>query len=153
MTNEEEGKDEGPSQHEQNMRLMQEKFGGIIQADKAKLAANPPDQNPHSRAYNATCSFTKNKTLTKEEERRSVQGYHADKSKKLQQLKPMDELKELARKNLITGGGFPQAKVDDLFSAGVTMKPELVQAFLDMQKACVKFRLSEDADFEHVGES
>jgi len=26
----------------------------------------------------------------------------------------MDELKELARKNLITGGGFPQAKVDDL---------------------------------------
>lgn len=126
MKNEEEDKEEGPSDHERNMRHMQEKFGGIIKADKQKLAENPPDQNPHSRAYNATCSFTKNKTLTKDEERRSVQGYHADKSKKLQQLKAMDELKELARKNLITGGGFPQAKVDDLFSAGVTMKPELV---------------------------
>lgn len=126
MKNEEEEKEEGPSQHEQNMAIMQQKFGGLIKADKQKITENPPDQNPHSRAYSATCSFTKNKTLTKDEERRSVQGYHADKNKKLQQLKAMDELKELARKNLITGGGFPQAKVDDLFSAGVTMKPELV---------------------------
>lgn len=57
-------------------------------------------------------------------------------------------LKELARKNLITGGGFPQAKVDNLFAEGVTMSPDLVSAFLEMQRAAIKFRLSEDSDFE-----
>ena len=57
-------------------------------------------------------------------------------------------MKEVSRKNLIVGGGFPQAKVDELFNKGVTMSPELVSAYFDMQKAAIKFRLSEDSDYE-----
>ena len=49
--------------------------------DQKRITENEPDQNPHSRAYAATCSFTKSKTLTLEEERQQVQGFHADKEK------------------------------------------------------------------------
>lgn len=125
-----------------------QKYGGILAADQARMREDEPEQNAHSRAYASTCSFSKQKTLTLEEEKQTVQGYHADKDKRLAELQGATVLKELARKNLITGGGFPQAKVDGLFAEGVTMSPDLVGAFLEMQRAAIKFRLSEDSDFE-----
>lgn len=117
-------------------------------ADQKRMRESEIEQNPHSRAYESCGSFAKSKALTQEEEKQQVQGFHADKEKQLSELKGEEVLKEVARKNLIVGGGFPQAKVDDLFSKGVTMSPELVSAYFEMQKAAIKFRLSEDSDFE-----
>lgn len=64
-------------------------------------------------------------------------------------MDPAAELKEQIRKNLITAGGFPQQKVDEVFkSSEILMPPELVHAYLQMQLDCIKFRLAEDTDFE-----
>jgi len=108
----EEVKASEPTQREKVMQ----KFAQILAADKAYMAvADNNDQNPHSRAYISTCSFSKQKTLTKEEERLSMVGYAADVDKKMDALDARQELKEIVRKSLITTGGFPQAKVDQVF--------------------------------------
>ena len=60
------------------------------------------------------------------------------------------EVRNVIRKNLITGGGFPQAKVEELIAKIPTIPPELVQAYLDLQKSAIKYRLSEDDDYEHA---
>jgi hypothetical protein len=72
MKDESSSKTAAEERHERNMLALRQKFGGILAADKKKIADDEPDQNPHSRAYRSTCSFTKSKTLTKDEEKRAV---------------------------------------------------------------------------------
>lgn len=69
------------------MKIIMQKYGGVIVADQKKIRENEPDQNPHSRAYESCGSFAKTKALTVEEEKQQVQGYHADKEKQLNSLR------------------------------------------------------------------
>ena len=65
-------------------REMMLKFKAILEADKIKMKEMDEDQKPLSRAYLSISSFTKGKTLSKEEEKiTKADGYHADKNKKL----------------------------------------------------------------------
>lgn len=126
------------------------KFGHLIKADQEKMAKpENNEQNPLSHAYISTCSFSKKGVVTVEEEKKMVQGYHADKTKMIAALDAKHELRELARKNLISDGNLAQGNIDPLFADAEKMIPpnELVLAFLKMQKAAIKFRLSEDEDF------
>jgi hypothetical protein len=85
-----------------------QKFKPLIDADKARMQEMDDDQKPLSRAYLSISSFLKDKTLNLEEEKISKNdGYHADRSKKVQQLEAEPEVRNVIRKNLITGGGFP----------------------------------------------
>lgn len=79
-----------------------------------------------------------------------VQDYYADKSKKLEALDPAEVLREIMRKNLIVDGNFPQGDIDPMFAdkAKFVMPKALVEGFLKMQKNCIKFRLSQDKDFQ-----
>ena len=101
----------------------------------------------HSRAYQATCSFNPSKPIPKSEEARLLKDYSADRLKKLSQLSAESVLKDEIRKNIITGGGFPQAKVEEMMSSVGELPAELVEAFIKMEKAKLKFCLSEDVDF------
>lgn len=53
---------------EAKRKELMQRFKAIMEADKKKMQ-EMEDQNPHSRAYASTCSFTKSKTLAKEEEK------------------------------------------------------------------------------------
>lgn len=136
---------------EQKRQAIYAKYKAQVDADK-KFMEEAEEQNPLSRAYQTTCSFSKSKTLTVEEAKLQKRGYHADQDKKLNELRAGNEVREIIRKNLITGGGFPQAKVDEIFSNKkenqLKLPESLVKAFLEMQKATVKLRLSEDEDFK-----
>lgn len=101
----------------------------------------------HSRAYQATCSFNPSKPIPKSEEARLLKDYSVDRLKKLSQLSAESVLKDEIRKNIITGGGFPQAKVEEMMSSVGELPAELVEAFIQMEKAKLKFCLSEDVDF------
>ena len=101
----------------------------------------------HSRAYQATCSFNPSKPIPKSEEARLLKDYSADRLKKLSQLSAESVLKDEIRKNIITGGGFPQAKVEEMMSSVGELPAELVEAFIQMEKSKLKFCLSEDVDF------
>lgn len=109
------------------------------------------DQRPLSRAYNSISSFQTNKALSKEEEKISKQeGFHADRAKKLQSMEAESEVRNVVRKNLITGGGFPQARVEELIAKVPQIPKELVEAYLDLQKKAIKYRLEEDEDYQHA---
>lgn len=124
------------------------KFKGIIDADKLRMKNMDEDQKPLSRAYLSISSFTKGKTLSKEEEKiTKSDGYHADKNKKLSTMQGESEVRNIIRKNLITGGGFPQAKVEEVLAKVPEIPKELVKAYLDLQKSAIKYRLSEDEDY------
>ena len=101
----------------------------------------------HTRAYQATCSFNPSKPIPKSEEARLLKDYSADRLKKLSQLSAESVLKDEIRKNIITGGGFPQAKVEEIMSSIGELPAELVESFIKMEKAKLKFCLSEDVDF------
>jgi len=51
---------------------------------------------------------------------------------------------------LITGGGFPQAKVEEVMQSVGEVPDELVKAYFELQAKCIKFRMSEDDDFEQL---
>ena len=104
-------------------------------------------QGPLSRAYLSTSSFAKSSILSKEEEKISTQDYHTDKKKKLDALKAEPKVRDAIRRNLITGGGFPQAKVESVMQNIPTLPDELVEAYLKMQKSTIKYRLVDDEDF------
>jgi len=53
----------------------------------------------------------------------------------------------MVRKNLITGGGFPQAKVEEVMKSMGDIPSDLVESFLEMEKQAIRFRLSQDKDF------
>ena len=107
------------------------------------------DQKPLSRAYLSLSSFVKEKTLSKEEEKiKKAEGYHTDKKKKLEAMQVEPEVRNVIRKNLITGGGFPQARVEELMGKVPTIPAELVSAYLDLQKKTIKYRISEDDDYQ-----
>jgi hypothetical protein len=130
------------------------KFKAIIEADKVRMEDMEEEQKPLSRAYLSISSFTKGKTLSKDEEKiTKADGYHADKNKKLSTMQGESEVRNIIRKNLITGGGFPQAKVEEVLSRVPTIPKELVQAYLDLQKSAIKYRLSEDEDYQKAIES
>jgi hypothetical protein len=135
-------------------REMMLKFKAIIDADKVRMQSMDEDQKPLSRAYLSVSSFTKGKTLSKEEEKiTKADGYHADKNKKLSTMQCESEVRNIIRKNLITGGGFPQAKVEETLAKVPSIPKELVQAYLDLQKSAIKYRLSEDEDYQNAIES
>ena len=145
---EEQAKRDMMSKHVQKFKMMYEN-------DKKWMAENDNSQAPLSRAYTSGCSFTKQKALSQEEEKQMMQGFHIDKSKQLESLDATKELRELIRKNLITDGNFPQGKIDPLFqdSSLMQLPPDLVKAYLNMQRAAIKFRLAEDDDFKHTGDA
>lgn len=101
----------------------------------------------HSRAYQATCSFNPSKPIPKSEEARLLKDYSADRLKKVSKLSGESVLKDEIRKNIITGGGFPQAKVEEIMGTVTELPEELVEAYIKMEKARLKFCLSEDVDF------
>ena len=104
MVNEEEIKEEAPSKE----KLIFTKFADMIKKDQQLMKnADQNGQHPLSQAYISTCSFTKTKAGTLEEEKQMVQGYHVDKEKRLQAMDATAQLRELSRKNLITDGGLP----------------------------------------------
>lgn len=127
------------------------KFRNVIAKDKTLMAvADFNEQNSHSNAYKALCSFSsKSGNVIADEQRQAIKDYHVDQTKRLQAMDAAKELRELCRKNIIKDGGLPQNTVDGLFADQTKMQPprELVQAFLNMQRECVKMRLSEDDDF------
>ena len=132
-------------------REMMLKFKAIIDADKAKMAEMDDDQKPLSRAYNSISSFQKDKAMSKEEEKISKnEGYHADRTKKLEGMGAQNEVRNVIRKNLITGGGFPQARVEELIAKVPEIPKELVEAYLNLQKKAIKYRLEEDDDYQHA---
>ena len=109
------------------------RFKAIIDADKAKMMQMDDEQRPLSRAYLSISSFTKTKALTKEEEKiTKAEGFHADRSKKLASMEAEPEVRDVIRKNLITGGGFPQARVEELIAKIPEIPPDLVKAYLDL---------------------
>jgi len=109
------------------------KFKAILDADKARMAEMDDDQKPLSRAYVSISSFVKDKTMSKEEDKISKkEGYHADRTKKLQTMGAEPEVRNVIRKNLITGGGFPQARVEELIAKVPEIPKELVEAYLDL---------------------
>jgi hypothetical protein len=57
-------------------------------------------------------------------------------------------VRNAVRKSLITQGGFPQKKVEEIMKDEPAMPDELVKAFIKMQKASIKFRLADDADYQ-----
>lgn len=118
-----------------------------IQFINAKKENN--DQNPLSNAYISTCSFAKSQKLAAEEQKQNLQNYHIDEEKRLREINATQELRELCRKNLIQDGRLPQGQIDPLFANPEKMNPppELVRAFIAMQKSAIRFRLSEDDDF------
>lgn len=69
----------------------------------------------------------------------------------MSQLDARVEAREAIRKSLITGGGFPQNKVDEIFSTRAEKKIELpdslTMAFLNLQKSAIKCRIAIDDDF------
>jgi len=78
------------------------RFKERMAADKAFMEiAENNEQSAFSNAYGSICSFTKSKTLTKDEEKRSEKGYMADKTKVLAKLDAGAELREIVRKSLI----------------------------------------------------
>lgn len=101
----------------------------------------------HSRAYQATCSFNSSKPVPKSEEARLLKDYSADRLKKMSNLSGESVLKDEIRKNIITGGGFPQAKVEEMMSGVTEIPAELVEQFIKMEKARLQFCLSEDVDY------
>ena len=134
-----------PAEERRNQILA--RFKNIIEADKKKMS-EMDEQNAPSRAYSSLCSFTTSKTLTQEEEKLSAQDYFADKQKKLSQISAQRQFRDQVRKNVIVGGKFPQAKVEEVMVKIPDIPQDLVKAYLEMQKSCIKFRLSEDADFK-----
>ena len=85
------------------------RFKDIFARDVAFQNANPDanEQNPHSNAYLATCSFAKSTKITHEEKNQSAKNYHADAEKKLKETTGQSVVREIARKNLITDGKLP----------------------------------------------
>jgi hypothetical protein len=47
-------------------------------------------------------------------------------------MKAESEVRNIIRKNLITGGGFPQMKVEELIAKVPEIPKELVQAYLEL---------------------
>ena len=70
-----------------------------------------------------------------------------DRSKKLAEINAEASVRDQVRRNLIVSGGFPQAKVEEKLGQIGDLPPELVKAWVKMQRACLKFRLSEDEDY------
>lgn len=48
------------------------------------------------------------------------------------------------------GGGYPQVKVEETLSSIPKIPDNLVEAYLKMQKACVKFRICNDEDYGKI---
>jgi len=124
---------------------LKRKYEAIVKADKEKMS--DVSQGPLSRAYISTSSFGKSNVLSKEEEKISTQDYHTDKQKKLDSLKAEPMVRDAIRRNLITGGNFPQAKVEEILQTVPTLPDELVEAYIKMQKSSIKYRLVDDEDF------
>lgn len=76
--------------------------------------------------------------------------YMKDRSKKLAEIEALPLVKDKIRRNLIINGGFPQAKVEEKLGTIGEIPKELAEAYLKMQKACVRFRLAQDDDFEKM---
>lgn len=106
------------------------------------------EQQVASRAYSSTCSFGSSKVLTKEEQKLTEKDFYADREKKLAAISGQAKVKNEIRKNIIVGGKFPQAKVEEVLKNITEVPPELVKAYVDLQKSAIKFRISEDADYK-----
>tara|TARA_B110000285_G_C15107159_1_gene608716 strand:+ start:1699 stop:2142 length:444 start_codon:yes stop_codon:yes gene_type:complete len=130
---------------------LKRKYEAIVKADKEKMS--DVSQGPLSRAYISTSSFSKSNVLSKEEEKISTQDYHTDKQKKLDSLKAEPMVRDAIRRNLITGGNFPQAKVEEILQTVPTLPDELVEAYIKMQKSSIKYRLVDDEDFQAAQKS
>lgn len=70
-----------------------------------------------------------------------------EKEKRLAALVPHEELASAIKRNLCTGGGLPQMKVEEKMGESGQLPDNFVKAFLKMQMKCIKFRLSEDDDY------
>lgn len=103
---------------------------------------------PHSRAYMATCSFTKTKQLPISEEKLVQAEYKAGREKALKELNAEQIVRDKIRKNLITGAGYPQAKVEEQLAKVEEVPQELVEAYVKMQRNLIKFRLANDDDYK-----
>lgn len=127
------------------------KFASVVAKDRQHMGVpENNEQSAHSNAYKALCSFSsKSGLVIADEEKQATKDYHYDENKRMQEMNGEKVLRDLCRKNLIKDGNLPQNTVDPLFADAQKMVPskELVQAFLKMQKECIKFRLSEDDDF------
>lgn len=129
-----------------NMALLA-KYKDVLHKDKQKIK-NADEQMPHSRAYTATCSFSKAKKLPISEEKLLEKEYKASREKALQGLNVEHIVRDKIRKNLITGAGYPQAKVEEQLAKVEEIPEELVEAYVKMQRNLIKFRLANDPDFK-----
>ena len=129
-----------------NMALLA-KYKDVLHKDK-QIMKNADEQNPHSRAYNSTCAFGKSTKLPIAEEKLLKKEYKASREKILQDLNVEQIVRNKIRKNLITGAGYPQSKVEEQLSKVDKVPEELIDAYIKMQKNLVKFRLANDPDFK-----
>lgn len=123
------------------------KYADAIARDKRSELV---EQNPPSRAYSSTCSMTTNKELSKEEADISYKDYMVAKEKRLAALVPHEELAAAVKRNLCTGGGQKQMQVEEHMINSGQLPDDFVKAFLKMQLKCIKFRLSEDDDYQRA---
>ena len=121
-------------------------FKAIIQADKARMQ-EMDHQNPQSRAYMSTCSFSKDKRAPIAEEKLLAKEWQGDGKKALAEIDAEKVVRDQIRRNLITGGGFAQAKVEETLSKVDEIPQELVEAYVKMQRNLIKYRIANDDDW------
>ena len=138
--------EKGESAEERRAKFLA-KHKAMLDGDQAKAEAMD-EQNPPSRAYSSTCSLTTQKTLAKDEADISRKAFMLESQKRLQALSAEMELRNAIKRNLCTAGSLPQMKVEETMGKEDKLPNELVQAYFDMQKKCIKFRLSEDNDYK-----
>ena len=148
--NDEEEKKEQESAPAQTASNPLERFKLIMAKDKEYMEKASYDQGAPSRAYSSTCSFTKDKTLPMSEAVLKTNDYMKDRSKKLAEINAEHTVRDKVRRNMIINGGFPQAKVEEKLGSIKEMPKELVAAYIKMQKAAIKFRLSQDDDYKSM---
>lgn len=68
----------------------------------------------------------------------------------LEEVHGESEVRDAIRKNLIINGKFSQAKVEEKMKEISEIPAPLVQAFLNMQKSAIKFRLDNDPDYQEM---
>ena len=105
------------------------------------------DQGMPSRAYGATCSFRDSKPPLSESR---TADYMKEREKVLGEIDAQATVLDEVRRNMIVSGGFPQAKVEEKLGSVGKLPDDLIKAWVEMQRSAVKFRLSQDEDYEEL---
>ena len=100
-----------------------------------------------SRAYGATCSFSDSKPPLSESR---TADYMKEREKVLGEIDAQATVLDEVRRNMIVSGGFPQAKVEEKLGSVGKLPDDLIRAWVEMQRSAVKFRLSQDEDYEEL---